>query len=88
MSRPWHMNEKCVECGATTSLWVRGWDNKFRCADHAARGPGPNHERDAFEHVATYHYRAESDRCACGPLPLGSSFPRHLWDEFEKLRTR
>lgn len=48
---------------------------------------GHHDEREAFEHVVTYHYRAASDRCACGELPLGSSHATHQWDEFVKART-
>lgn len=48
-------------------------------------------EEDAFITVVTFHFRpkGQTDRCAmCGPLPLGSSFPEHQWNEFVKLRSQ
>lgn len=36
-----HIAETCVECGTRTDRWVRGWDGKYRCTVHAARGPRP-----------------------------------------------
>jgi len=32
---------KCVICGTPTDA-VRGWDDKFRCVDHAPEGPRPS----------------------------------------------
>lgn len=33
--------ETCVVCGGRTNAWVRGWDDRYRCVDHAPRGPLP-----------------------------------------------
>lgn len=33
--------EQCVVCGTRTINWVRGWDDKFRCVNHAPDGPRP-----------------------------------------------
>lgn len=30
--------ETCVDCLVVTELWVRGWDGRVRCMEHAPNG--------------------------------------------------
>lgn len=42
-------------------------------------------EHDAFLTAVIYHFRKGMAECACGPLPLGSSFAEHQWEVYQTL---